>query len=495
MVIISRVSYRTRRLVVLGTSLSAAVMTLDTTVVNVALPAIGAAFDASLPQLQWIVNAYTLVFAALLLTAGSLSDRWGRRRMFLCGMAAFTLASVLCTIAWDAASLIVFRALQGVGAACVMGSGLALITEVHEERPSEERQKAIGTFTAFGAAAAAFGPLLGGTMVSLVGWRGIFAVNIILGVVTVALVRAARVPPRPHVTEHRWDPTGALLAVLMLLSANYALLAGSVGGWTRPDVLAGLVAAPVLLIAFVIVEARLGRAAMLDLSLLRIPTFSAALGISFTSRIATFGLLASLILWLTGPLGLSPFLTGLILVTQSLVMMFAAGMSTKLAEKLAVRHLIFLGMLLGAAGLLPAALTVDANSGWLTILPTVLLLGFGSGLVMPHLMGLAVGVVPPHRAGMATGASNTFLPLGTGVGVALHGVILSWVIASHISDPHRAQEIAAGRMPDGSAALDAAREAFAAGMSAVFWVACAACVLSAVIALVAVRRQDMLVTE
>lgn len=489
------VSDRARRSVVVGVSLSAAVMTLDTTVVNVALPDIGSAFDSSLPQLQWIVNGYTLVFAALLLSAGSFSDRWGRRRVFMIGMMVFTLSSVFCTAAWDSASLIVFRMIQGIGAACVMGSGLALITEVFEGRPPEDRQRAIGMFTAFGAAAAALGPLLGGALVSTVGWRGIFVVNIALGIVTVALVRSADVPARHEDPEHPLDLTGAALAILMLLSANYALLAGSTGGWTQPDVLTGLIAAPLLLLSFIVVEFRLGRAAMLDLSLLRIPTFSAAIGISFTSRIATFGLLASLILWLTGPLGHTPLITGLILLTQSLVMMVAAAMSSKLGAKLPVRVIICVGMLIGAAGLLPAAATIDRNSTWLTILPTVVLLGFGSGLVMPHLIGLAVGVVPPQRAGMATGASNTFLPLGTGVGVAVYGVVLSAAVASRISAPVEAQEVAAGRMPETPQALALARDAFAAGMSAVLWIACAICVVSALIALAGVRRQDMLSTE
>lgn len=483
---------RSRRLTVVGVGLSAAVMTLDTTVVNIALPEIRESLGSSLSALQWIVNGYALAFAALLLSAGSLSDRWGRRPMFLAGMAVFTVASLACTVAWSTETLVIARIVQGIGASLVMGAGLALITEVHEGRPAAERQKAIGAFTAFGAAAAALGPAVGAVMTTFLGWRSIFALNVVLAVVVLALVARERhpAPAGPVSPGTPVDRLGALLAVLMLLAANYAVLEGAAGSWTRPDVTACLVAAPVLLLILVLHEGRRGEAAMLDLSLLRIPTFVGAITLSFTSRVATFGLLATLVLWLTGPLALSTLSTGLLMVSQSLLMMVAAGVSSGLAQRMPVRVVVCLGMMICAAGALGSAVLVDGNGSWPTILPAVVLLGAGAGLVMPHLLGLAVGVVPPARAGMASGASNAFLPLGTAVGVAVFGAVMSARTAARLEDPALAREVAAGRMPQDAALLGAARDAFADGFSTVLLVAGVVCVLGGLLALLLVREND-----
>lgn len=489
---------RSRPITVAAVSLSAALMTLDTTVVNVALPDIGADFDATLSGLQWIVNGYTLAFAALLLSAGSLSDRLGRRGVFGIGMMIFTLASLACAFASGQGMLIAFRVIQGLGASLVMGTGLALISGAYEGEDPKRRQMAIGIFTALGAAAAALGPLIGGTLVESAGWRSIFFLNIPLGVIII-LATFTAVRPQPKTPGSRLDLGGAILAVLMLFALNYGLLTGSGESWDRPDVITTLIAAPVLLAAFLIVEHHLGTDAMLDLSLFRIPTFTGAIVLSFASRVASFGLFPLLILWLTGMLGHTPVEIGLILLVLSGGMLLVAPFSGALTRIAPVRVLVAAGMVIAGAGLVWAGLVTAVDSDWTAILPCLILLGLGSGIVMPHMMGLAVGVVPADRAGMASGASNAFFPLGTAVGVAVYGAIMTAAISSRITDPDLAQIVAAGRfdqltdvLPAGSQALvTTAQSAFVDGLTQVFLIGGIASILSGLLALFLVRARDL----
>lgn len=416
--------------------LSAMMMTLDATVVNIALEAIGTEFSATLSQLQWVVNGYTLAFAALLLSAGSLSDRLGRRGTFLIGMVVFTISSAVCSFAPSAEWLIAARIVQGLGGALVMGTGLALIAGAYEGDGPKKRQTAIGVFTGLGAAAAALGPLVGGALVDTGGWRLIFLINIPIGILIIigALTLVKR---QPLTAGGRLDLAGAALAVLVLFSLNYGLLTGSSESWQRGDVIATLVAAGVLLVVFLILEAKLGAHAMLDLSLFRIPTFSGAIILSFAARLTSFGLFPFLILWLTGVLGHTPLEVGLILLVLSAAMLVVAPFSGMFTRWVPVRVLCFLGMAVIGAGLIWASALIDPESGWTAILPGLILIGIGSGIVMPHMMGLAVAVAPAERAGMASGMSNSFFPIGTALGVAVYGAIMTATIGARITEVPR----------------------------------------------------------
>jgi len=473
--------------------LSAAVMTLDITVVNVALGAIGAEFDATLSGLQWVVNGYTLAFAALLLSAGSLSDRLGRRGTFVLGMSVFTVASLVCAVAPSETVLIAARIVQGGGASLVMGTGLALIAGVYEGGDPRKRQTAIGIFTAMGAAAGALGPLVGGALVDGAGWRFIFVINLPLGVFIVAATLWG-VRPQPKTAGARIDVTGAALAVLTLFSLNYGLLTGANETWGRADVVATLTAAPLLLAAFLGVEWRRGREAMLDLSLFRIPTFTGAIVLSFAARITSFGLFPFLILWLTGLLGHTPLQVGLILLILSVTMLVVAPLSGQLTRFAPLRVLTFAGMVVIGAGLIWAAAALEPASGWTAVLPCLILIGAGAGIVMPHMMGLAVGVVPAARAGMASGVANSFFPLGTAVGVAVFGAVMTAAVSARVADPDLARAVAAGRVDEVAAGSDAliatAREAFVAGLSTIFLIAGLAAVVSGVATLLLVRAAD-----
>ncbi|MFJ7243060.1 MFS transporter [Kitasatospora sp. NPDC098652] len=500
-----------RRWTTAVTSLAAAMMTLDITVVNVALPRIGQDLDASLDSLQWIVNAYTLTFAALLLTAGSVSDRIGRRRIFLGGVALFTAASAGCALAPNAAVLIAARAVQGAGGAMVLGTSLALIAGAYEGAPARSRATAIGLFTAGGAVSAALGPLVGGSIVEWLSWPFLFAVNLPIGLLI--LLGAARTVPESVADDapQRIDYAGAVLAVFALFALNYALLTGSEQGWSTPDVLTGLIAGTALFAAFTAVQWRLGPDAMLDLRLFAIPTFSGAVLLSFAARIFSFGLLPFLTLWLGGMLGLSPFRIGLVLLAQSVALVIAAPLSGLLTKVMPVARVLALGMAVVGVGML-LGVGIGPEDDWTAVLPTLVLLGVGAGLTLPHLLALAVGVVPASRAGTASGAANSFFPLGTATGVAAFGVVLSGTVGATMSSSalsgagvpsgdggHLRALVAAGQFDELAAAvpptardqvLALAHTAYTDALSTIFLVAGVAGLLAAVAALVLVRERD-----
>ncbi|KPC62728.1 hypothetical protein ADL29_18365 [Streptomyces chattanoogensis] len=486
-------------------------MTLDITVVNVALPQIGAGLNATLDNLQWIVNAYTLTFAALLLTAGSVSDRIGRRRIFLAGVGLFTVASAGCALAPNAATLIAARAVQGAGGAMVLGTSLALIAGAYEGAPDRRRKTAIALFTAGGAVSAATGPLVGGVIVEWLSWPFLFAVNVPIGIFI--LVAAVRKVPESAAADaqQKIDWAGAVLAVLALFALNYGLLAGSEKGWSQTDVTLALGAGGLLAAAFVAVQWRLGSHAMLDLRLFAIPTFSGAVLLSFAARIFSFGMLPFLTLWLGGILGHTPFQIGLILLAQSIALVLAAPLSAMLTKVMSVSKVLALGMAVVATGQF-LAVGIGPGDDWTAVLPMLVLLGVGAGFTLPHLLDLAVGVVPASRAGTASGAANSFFPLGTATGVAAFGVVLSGKVDATMSaealgrlsvpadgtGPLRAL-VTAGQFDALGAAvpsaargpvLDLARGAYTEALSAIFLIAGVAGALAALASLVLVRDTD-----
>jgi EmrB/QacA subfamily drug resistance transporter len=408
-------------------------MTLDVTVVNVALPEIQSDLDASLDSLQWTVNAYVLAFAALLLTVGSLSDRYSRRPLFVAGLVVFTAASALCMAARSETALIAARAVQGVGGALVFGTCLALVADAHIGVAEELRRKAVGAAMAAGAAAAALGPLIGGGLVQVGAWQWIFAVNIPIGVVLI-VATVLRVPTveRAPAVRGPADRAGAALVVVPLFTANYGLLTGADSGWGQPRVVAALAIAVATGLGFVWLELRRGDTALVDLGLFRIPTFTAAIVLGFVVRLLTFGIFPFLILWLAGAHDMSAFRTGLVLTALAAPLMIAAGVGTPLARVIGVARTMTVAMAVTAAGLFLGTL-IESTGPWQMILACLVVTGIGCGLAMPHLMNLAVDVAPPDKAGMATGAANTALPLGTAAGVALFGVVLSSQVRAEIN--------------------------------------------------------------
>ncbi|MGC0422657.1 MFS transporter [Embleya sp. AB8] len=466
-------------------------MTLDVTIVNVALPDIADDLGARLGGLQWVVSAYTLAFAALLLAAGSVSDRIGRRRVFGAGVALFTVASAACAFAPNVGTLITFRGVQGVGAAMVMATSLALLAAVYTGRA---RQTAIGVYSGISGAAAALGPLVGGALVDGLGWRWIFLINLPVGILVV--LGTWRKLPDDATTaagRGRLDLAGVLLAIGGLFALNYAVIKGPEEGWTTTPVLATLSGGALLVAAFVAVEIARPAIALLDLRLFRIPSFTGAILASLFARITSFGLLPFLILWLQGMLGNTPFQTGVKMLVLTVPILLIAPLSGLVLRVLTPGQAIGLGFAVAGVGAL-TMIRVDADSSWTVMLPGFVLMGIAGGLSFPPLMGVAVGVVPTERAGMASGATNMFFPLGTSIGVAACGALLT----TRVGDDLGGDVLVRGGVPQGAveqvrdgvvsgrfeplvhhpAALRSAHEAFTAGLSQV-------CLLMAVVSFAA----------
>lgn len=505
---------RNRRWTTVVAAVAAMVLTLDITVVNIALPRIGHDLHATLDGLQWVINAYTLAFAALLLTAGALSDRLGRRRIFLLGSVVFTLASAVCAAAWTAEVLIAARAIQGVGAAMMMGTALALIANAYDGAESGRRERAIAMFAAAGALAATSGPIVGGLIVDSMNWRIMFAINIPLGVFI--LYGALRKVDADHGEgDSPIDVTGGVLAVLFLFSLNYGLVTGADKGWDRTDVVATLAGGGVLLLVFIAVMARLGDRAMLPLRLFAIPSFSGAMLLSLVSRMVSFGLFPFLIIYLSASLGFSPIRVGLVLTLLAVALMAGAPAGLALAKRVPLATVLALGMVLTGIGMF-TAVPVGPGDGWTALLPMLLLAGFGSGLLMPHMLGIAVAVVPPAQAGTASGAANSFLPLGTSVSVAVFGAIFtakvdSVLTASALGDagvPEAASGplrslVTAGQLdpvtqlaPQSAGAVrDLAAIAYTDALSVIFLTSGIAAVACGLASLVLIRTRDNLDTN
>ncbi|MFD3702138.1 MFS transporter [Nocardia sp. NPDC058658] len=505
---------RNRKWTTIVASVAAMVMTLDITVVNIGLPQIGSDLNAGLGGLQWVVNGYTLSFAALLLTAGALSDRLGRRRVFLVGAVVFTLASAACAVAWTSEVLIAARVVQGGGAAMMMGTALALIAGAYEGAEAGGRERAVAIFAAAGAFAATSGPIIGGLLIDSVSWRMMFAINI--PICAFILYGALRWIDEAVPDNNRAiDFVGATLAVLFLFLLNYGLVTGASEGWERPEVLIALGGGILALAAFVVAESRLGDRAMVPLRLFRIPSFTGAMLLSFAARMVSFGLFPFLIIWLSASLGFSPTKVGLVLTVLAVALMVGAPLGITLAKRLPMATVLTIGMVLTGIGMF-TAVPVDAQDNWTALLPMLLLSGLGGGLILPHLLDIAVSVVPANQAGTASGAVNSFFPLGTSASVAVYGALFTGAIGASLSDdalraagvPQGATDsvrelttagqldAAAGLAPQASAAIrDLAATGYTDGLSTLFLVSGIGALLCGVAGALLVRDRDTITSS
>jgi EmrB/QacA subfamily drug resistance transporter len=391
---------------------------LDLTIVNVALPDIQQAFHASLSDLQWTIDAYALTLAAFLLTAGSLADLLGRRRLFATGVAVFTLGSLACGLANDSLALILSRAGQGVGGAIMFATSLALIAQAFRGR---ERAIAFGLLGAITGVAVAIGPVLGGVLTSA-SWRWIFFVNLPIGVAAF-LVTLTKVEESRNPFARRPDIAGFITFSSGLAALTFGLIRSAPDGWGSSTVVGSLVAAGALLTAFVVVE-RLQREPMLDLTLLKMPTFNGGLIAALAVNGSLFSLITYLILYMQQPLGLSPAQTGVRFLPLTGAIFFASGIAGRLSERVPHRLLIAPGFVLVGAGLLLMR-GLETSSTWTHLLPGMIVAGIGAGLVNVPLAATAVGIVEPARAGMGSGINTTFRQVGTATGVAALGAIFA----------------------------------------------------------------------
>jgi len=398
---------------------------LDITIVNVALPDIQKSLRASFGDLQWVISAYSLSLAALLLAAGSLADLLGRRKVFVAGLVLFTLASLGCGLAGSPGVLIGARAVQGIGGAVMFACSLSLIAGAFQGR---ERGTAFGIYGATTGAAVAIGPLVGGAITEAWGWEWIFFINIPIGIlaVTISLRRVAE-SKDPRAGGIDWP--GLTLFSLALFALVYALERGNEDGWGSGKILSLFIAASVLLVAFVLVEWRRGEQAMLDLSLFRKPTFTGAAIVAFALSSSMFAMFLYLTLYVQGVLGYAPLQAGLRFLPITLLSFFVAPLAGRLSVRVPVRLLLGGGLVLVGVGLLLMR-GLDVTSSWTALLAGFLIAGAGIGMINPPLVSTAVGVVHPARSGMASGINNTFRQVGVATGIAGLGAIFQHQIST-----------------------------------------------------------------
>jgi EmrB/QacA subfamily drug resistance transporter len=392
---------------------------LDITIVNVALPDIQQSLGASLADLQWVIDAYALTLAALLLTAGSLADLYGRRRVFAIGIVVFTAGSLLCGLAGSPLFLTLSRAFQGIGGAIMFATSLALISNAFQ---AGDRGTAFGVFGAVTGVAVAVGPVIGGALVSGLSWRWIFLVNIPVGVVALAItLREVEESRNPH--ARRVDIVGLLTFSAGLAALVYGLIRSNEDGWGSSTVVTSLLAAAILLIAFVVAEVK-QREPMLDLTLLRKPTFVGGMIAAFAISASLFSMLTYLVLYLQNVLGYSALETGVRFLPMTGTIFVCAAVAGRLTDHVPARWLIGPGFALVGAGLLLMR-GLAAGDDWTHLLPGFIVAGMGAGLVNVPLASTAVGVVEPERAGMASGINSTARQVGIATGVAALGSILA----------------------------------------------------------------------
>jgi len=424
---------------------------VDVTIVQVALPTMQRDLHASFSDLEWVISAYALSLAALILTQGTLADRFGRKRIFVVGLGIFTVASLLCGLANSAFFLIAGRAVQGIGGAAMFATSLALIGQDFHGR---ERGTAIAAWGATVGGAVAVGPLVGGALTSGLGWRWIFFVNLPIGVATlvVSLRRMVNVSD-PGTTRLDFAGLATFTGGLFLLVL--ALTRGNDDGWGSLFIVTLLTSSAVLLGAFVFVELRQERS-MFDLSLFRRPAFTGVSLATFAIGGGMFAMLTYLTLYLQDVLGLSPFQGGLRLLPLTAMCFVVPVVTRHASERVPPAVSLGAGLALSALGL---ALMhgVTATSSWTHLLAGLIVAGVGIGVANPAIARIALGVVNPERSGMASGISNTFRIGGLATGVAALGAIFQGRIATSLTHSvgHPVGALAAAVAAEGTRGADA----------------------------------------
>lgn len=397
---------------------------LDVTIVMVALPDLERDLGASFTQLQWVTDAYALSLASLLLTAGSLSDRFGRRLVFGLGLTIFTAGSALCGAATSADMLIASRAAQGLGGAMLFATSLAILAATFTGR---DRGIAFGVWGAITGIATAVGPILGGAITTGISWRGIFYVNVPVGVIALILTFVVMSESKAP-TARRIDWAGMLTFTGGLFALVYGFTEAGETSWTDTTVLWCFALAAVLLIAFGLVEWRI-REPMFDVDLFRVPTFLGGSIAAFCMNGSMFAMMLYFVLYLQDQLGYSALQAGLRLLVFSGATMVVATIAGRLTDRVPTRWMIGPGLVLVGVGLL-SMMGLHDDSSWTHLIAGFVIAGIGAGLVNPPLASTAVGVVDVDRSGMASGVNNTFRQVGIAVGIAVYGTLFSSAVTS-----------------------------------------------------------------
>jgi EmrB/QacA subfamily drug resistance transporter len=492
----------------IAVSVATFMLLLDITVVNTALPSIEEDLNATFTDLQWVVDAYTLSLAALVLTAGVLADRLGRRRVFAVGLGIFTLASLLAGLATDPTFLNLARALQGVGGAVMFAVSLALVAQ--EFPAGRERGMAMGVYGATIGVSVAIGPLVGGALTQSLGWESIFFLNVPVGIAAIVItLTKLRETRDPNASRIDWGGLVTFSSSLFLLVLG--LLRGNDEGWGSTLIVSLLASSAVLMAAFLVIQTRVSEP-MLPLHLFKKRAFTgvqlAALGVSAS----IFALFLYLTLYLQGFLGHDPLEAGLRYLPVTVTNFVVAAATGALLSRVPARYLIGAGLGITGLGLLLTG-GVQASDDWTGLLPGFILVGAGVGLLNPAIADVAVSVVPKEHAGMASGINDTFRQVGIAIGIAAWGAIFLGRGASEVEKvaagtpaasgarPRELVEaVSSGHLNDAVAAAppgaraqvtDAAHQGFLAGFNDILMLGGIFAVVAAIAAVWLIREEDI----
>jgi EmrB/QacA subfamily drug resistance transporter len=481
------------------------ILLLDVTIVAVALPTISADLKPTFSQLQWIVDAYSLMLTSVLLTAGMMADIYGRKRVLTIGLAIFTLASVACAQAPNATVLDFARGVQGIGGAMMFACSLALIVQ---EFPAGERAVAFGLYGAVSGLSVALGPIVGGVLVQGIGWQAIFYLNVPIAIAAFFILHRKVVNLPGPATGIDWPGLFTFSGAMFL--AAFATIRGNEEGWTSTLIIGCYAVSILLFAAFIMIERR-RKFPMFDLTLFRNPTFVGSSVSAFTACFSVLALIFFLTTWMQSILGYSAVGTGLRMLVFTGAALLFAPLAGRMSGTVSPRVVLPLGLALVAVGVFSMT-AVTATSSWTVILPGLVLTGIGLGLINPTLASTAVSVVPPWRGGMASGMNSTFREAGTAAGIAVAGTLLQHKV--HVSVQNSlahtplapltktaTNAISTGGTPElvkrtpipyKSDILAVAHMSYASGLKAIFLLATIVAVIGCITALALVRKRHMI---
>lgn len=403
---------------------------LDLTIVNIAIPSMTDKLHASLDEVLWVVNAYILVLAVLLITAGRLGDLWGKKNLFISGVALFTVASLACGIAQDPTQLIAARAVQGLGAALLMPQTMSIIIGVF---PPERRGAALGVWGAVAGVSTIAGPTIGGLLVTSLDWRWIFFVNLPIGILVLAMA-VPILPGRTPGVRHRFDIVGVLLASAALFCLTFALTEGQKYEWNAG--IWGLIGAGLALFVIFVVQQRSRQDGepLVPFSLFKDRNFTVLNLVGAAVSVGMVGMFLPMTIYLQSVLGFSALKAGLVMAPSSLVSMFLAPVAGRLSDRIGGKFILMGGLTLYGAGMVWIVLAAEVGTDWKAFIPALVVSGIGIGGVFAPMATEATRNVPPRLAGAASGVNNTIRQVGSVLGSAAVGAVLQNQLASSLRD-------------------------------------------------------------
>src|SRR3954452_12237985 len=478
-------------------SIATFMLLLDITVVNTALPSIRKDLGGSFADLQWVVDAYTLALAAVVLMAGSVADRVGRKRSFVVGLGIFSIASLAIALSPSAGFLIAARGVQGIGGAIMFALSLALVAQ--EFKAGRERAMAMGVYGATIGVAVAAAPLVGGALTDSLGWESVFYLNVPIGVAAIVMTLArVRESSDPRAAGTDWPGTITFSASLFMLVL--ALVRGNQDGWGSAPIVALLAGSVALLGAFVLIELR-SKDPMLPLDLFRNRSFTGVQIAAFAISSTLFALYLYLTLYLQGFQGNSPLDSGLKYLPISVTVFIVSAVAASLVARAPARVLMSSGLALVGLGLLLIG-GREASDSWTSLVPGFIAVGAGAGLVNVVIADVALSVVPKERSGMASGINDTFRQVGVSVGIAAWGALFLHSGASKVESitgatgaqpRHLVEAVSSGQVPAGSGGVagQAARDGFLSGFNEIMLIGGGVAIAGAIAVALLVREGEI----